>query len=102
MIFGHNCFICEPIYKLFVAPIRTHELQEDDMVIFVLWCFRFRKMQFLKDGVETVIIGIEQAMKIDYLRNFIISPHCLQFLRQLGLSVKGLGCLRPDFGLRIC
>ena len=53
MIFGHNYFISEPIFKLFVALVRTHELQKDDMVIFFLWCFRkvrFRKMQFLKDG----------------------------------------------------
>ena len=30
---------------------------KDGMVIFFLWCFRkviFRKMQFLKDGVQTV------------------------------------------------
>ena len=57
MIFGHNYLIGEPIFKLFVALFRTHELQKDDMVIFFLWCFRkvrFQKMQFLKDGVQTV------------------------------------------------
>ena len=57
MIFGHNYLISDPIFKLFVALFRTHELQKDDMVIFFLWCFRkvgFRKMQFLKDGVQTV------------------------------------------------
>ena len=57
MIFGHNYFISEPIFKLFVTLFRTQELQKDDMVIFCLWCFRkvrFRKMQFLKDGVQTV------------------------------------------------
>ena len=57
MIFWHTYFISEPIFKLFVALVRTHELQKDDMVIFFLWCFRklrFRKMQFLKDGVQTV------------------------------------------------
>ena len=57
MIFGHNYFITEPIFKLFVTIFRTHELQKDDMVIVFLWCFRkvrFRKMQFLKDGVQTV------------------------------------------------
>ena len=40
-----------------MALFRTHELQKDDMVIFFLWCFRkvrFQKMQFLKDGVQTV------------------------------------------------
>ena len=57
MIFGHSYFISEPIFKLFMALFRTHELQKDGMVIFFLWCFRkmrFRKMQFLKDGVQTV------------------------------------------------
>ena len=57
MIFGHNYFISEPIFKLFVALFRTHELPKDGMVIFFFWCFRkvrLRKMQFLKDGVQTV------------------------------------------------
>ena len=57
MIYGHNYFISEPIFKLFVALFRTHELQNDGMVMFFLWCFRkvrFRKMQFLKDGVQTI------------------------------------------------
>ena len=56
-IFGHNYLISEPNFKLFVALFRTHEWQNDDMVIFFLWCFRkvrFRKIQFLKDGVQTV------------------------------------------------
>ena len=56
MIFGHNYLISEPIFKLFVALFRTHELQKEDTVIFFLWCFRkvrFRKMQFLKDSVQT-------------------------------------------------
>ena len=56
-IWGHNYFISEPIFKLFVALFGTHVLQKDGMVIFFLWCFRkvrFRKMQFLKDGVQTV------------------------------------------------
>ena len=59
MIFGHNYFFSEPIFKLFVALFRTHELQKDEMVIFFLWCLRkvrFRKMQFLKDGVQTVTL----------------------------------------------
>ena len=56
-ISGHNYFIREPIFKLLVAHFRTRELQKDGMVIFFLWCFRkvrFRKMQFLKDGDQTV------------------------------------------------
>ena len=40
MIFGHNYLFSEPIFKLFVALFRTHELQKDDMVIFFFWCFR--------------------------------------------------------------
>ena len=57
MILGHNYLISDPILKLLVALFRTHELQKDGMVIFFLWCYRkvkFRKMQFLKDGVQTV------------------------------------------------
>ena len=57
MIVGHNYFISEPIFKLFVALSRTHGLQRDYMVIFFLWCFRkvgFRKMQFQKDGAQKV------------------------------------------------
>ena len=59
MIFGHNYLISEPIFKLFVALFRTRELQKEDMVIFFLWCFRkvrLQKMQFLKDGVQTVVV----------------------------------------------
>ena len=54
---GHSYFIREPIFKILVVGFRTHELQKDGMAIFFLWCFRkvrFRKMQFLKDGVQTV------------------------------------------------
>ena len=61
MIFGHNYFISEPIFKIFVALFRTYGLQKDGMVIFFLMCFRkvrFRKMQFLKDGVQTVVAGL--------------------------------------------
>ena len=57
MILGHNYFISEAIFKRFVALCRNHELQKDGMVIFFLWCFRkvrFRKMQFLKNCVQTV------------------------------------------------
>ena len=38
--FGHNYFISEPIFKVFVALFRTHELQKDGIVIFFLCCFR--------------------------------------------------------------
>ena len=46
----------------FKMMMRTHELQKDDMVIFFFWCLRkvrFRKMQFLKDGVQTVDIKFD-------------------------------------------
>ena len=59
MMFGHIYLISEQIFKLFVALFRTRELQKDDIVIFFLCCFikvRFQKMQFLKDGVQTVVI----------------------------------------------
>ena len=64
IVFGHNYLIFEPIFKLFVSLFRTHEMQKDDMVIAFLWCFRkvrFRKMQFLKDGVQTVVALHVQA-----------------------------------------
>ena len=56
MIFGHYYFISEPIFTFFVELFRTHELQEDGMVIFFLRFSEviFRKMQFLNDGVQTV------------------------------------------------
>ena len=60
MIFLRNYLIREPIFKLFVALFKTRELQKDGMVIFFLWCFRkvrFQKMQFLKDGVQTVVMS---------------------------------------------
>ena len=59
--FGHNYFISEPIFQLFVARFKTHGLQKDGMVIFFLLCFRkvrFRKKQFLKDGVQTVVLRL--------------------------------------------
>ena len=65
MISGHNYCITEPIFNLFVALFRTHEFQRDGMVIFSLWRFRkvrFRKMQFLKDGVQTVVDALVLAM----------------------------------------
>ena len=65
MIFGHNSFISEPIFKLFVACFRTHVLQKDGKITFFLWCFRkvrFRKMQFLKDGDQTVtLVSVAEA-----------------------------------------
>ena len=39
MIFGHNYFISEPIFKLFVVLFRTHELQKDGInAVFERWC----------------------------------------------------------------
>ena len=41
-----------------MALFRTHDLQKDGMVILFLRCFRkegFRKLHFLKDGVQTVV-----------------------------------------------
>ena len=35
-----NYFICYPIFKLFATLFMTFGLQQDDMVIFFLWCFR--------------------------------------------------------------
>ena len=40
MIFGHNYFISEPIFKLFVALFRTHGLQKSGIVIFFLVVFQ--------------------------------------------------------------
>ena len=71
MIFWHNYFISEPIFKLFVALFRTHELQKDGMVIFFLWCFRkvrFQKMQFLKDGVQTVVAISYKTTEVQGMR----------------------------------
>ena len=58
-IFLHKIFICQPIFKIFVALFKTFGMQNGDMLIFFLRSFRkarFRKMQFLKDGVQTVKI----------------------------------------------
>ena len=51
---GIKFFICYPIFKIFVALFKTYGMQNGDMVIFFTRSFRqlrFRKMQFLKDGV---------------------------------------------------
>ena len=56
-IFLHKIFICQPIFKIFVALFKTFGTKNGDMLIFFLRSFRkvrFRKMQFLKDGVQTV------------------------------------------------
>ena len=58
-IFLHNIFICQPIFKIFVALFMTFGMQIGDRLIFFLRSFRkvrFRKMQSLKDGVQTVAI----------------------------------------------
>ena len=42
---------------MFVALFKTFRMQNGDLLIFFLRSFRkvrFRKMQFLKDGVQTV------------------------------------------------
>ena len=49
MIFGHNYFISEAIFKLFVALFRTHELQKDGMVIFFVV---FQKSEVSKNAVS--------------------------------------------------
>ena len=57
-IFLYNFFFCKLIFNFFVALFKTFGMQNGDMLIFFLWPFRkveFRKMQFLKDGVQTVI-----------------------------------------------
>ena len=48
MIFGHNYFISEPIFKLFVANFRTHELQKDGYIFLVV----FQKSEILKNAVS--------------------------------------------------
>ena len=66
----------EPIFKICVALFRTHELQKDGMDIFFLWCFRkvrFRKMQFLKDGVQTVVYSFLVVLFCSLLQNDNIS-----------------------------
>ena len=55
--FLHKIFICSPIFKIFVALFKTFGMQNGDMLIFFSRPFRkvrFRKMQFLKDGVQIV------------------------------------------------
>ena len=82
MIFWHNCLISEPIFKLFVAPFRTHELQKDDMVIFFLWSFRkvrFRKMQFLKDGMQTVAFLVSDLFSMSAMDNLDVKQNQLKF-----------------------
>ena len=39
IIFGHNHFTSEPIFKIFAALFTTFGLQKDDMVVFFLKCF---------------------------------------------------------------
>ena len=66
-MFLHKIFICKPIFKIFVALFKTFGMQNGDMLIFFLRSFRkvrFRKMQFLKDGVQTVIQDNEEFFAI--------------------------------------
>ena len=71
-IFFHRIFICQPIFKIFVAPFKTFGMQNGDRLIFFLRSFRkvrFRKMQFLKGGVQTVelvhVVHPRQALRED-------------------------------------
>ena len=55
--FLHKIFICEPIFKNLVALFRTFGMQNGDTLKVFFRSFRkvrFRKMQSLKDGVQTV------------------------------------------------
>ena len=40
IIFGHDYFIGDLIFKIYAALFTIFGLQQDDMVIFFLWCFR--------------------------------------------------------------
>ena len=60
-IFLHKIFICQMIFKIFVALFKTFGMQNGDILIFFVRSFRkvrFRKMQFLKDGVQTVNLSL--------------------------------------------
>ena len=48
MIFWHNYFISEPIFKIFVALFRTHELQKDGHVFLAV----FQKSEISKNAVS--------------------------------------------------
>ena len=64
-IFLNKIFICKPIFKIFVALFKTFGMLHGEMQIFFLRSFRkvrFRKMQFLKDGVQTVVPNIGDTM----------------------------------------
>ena len=102
MIFGHNYFISEPIFKLFAALFRTHELQKDGMVIFFLWCFRkvrFRKIQFLKDGVQTVTIHAYRPHWLSWVVRFKILFGCHDVLILGKSSIKWRQ--RPDITIAV-
>ena len=44
IFFLHNIFICESIFKIFVALFKTYGMQNGGMVIFFFWSFR--KLRF--------------------------------------------------------
>ena len=44
IIFWHKIFICQQIFKIFVALLKTFGMQNGDMVIFFL--MSFRKVRF--------------------------------------------------------
>ena len=61
LISGIIFFIYQPIFKVVAAHFMTFGLQKGDMIIFFLLCSRkvtFRKRQFLKDSVWTVVCFI--------------------------------------------
>ena len=66
-IFLHNFFICQSIFKMFVALFKTFGMQNGDMLIFFSRSFRkvrLGKMQFLEDGVKTVH---QENMSVQYI-----------------------------------
>ena len=57
IFFGHEIFICEPIFKIFVVLFKTFGMQKDDERKFVKGCLRiwwYAKMQFPKNVVRRV------------------------------------------------
>ena len=57
IIFGHKHVICEPFFKIVVAPFTTFGMQKANKVTFVWKYFRtwrYAKRQFPQDGVRRV------------------------------------------------
>ena len=77
-IFLHKIFICQPIFKIFVALFKTFGMQNGDRLKFFLSSFRkvrFRKMQFLKDGVQTVVSHWHANFVADFRTTFVRVSH---------------------------